>query len=65
MMVEQRAPKAPPVEARCRACGGWLATVPAGTLWARGRCFNGRTQIATGKKCELYGVGQTVVLPKT
>ncbi len=63
MMVEERVLK-PPVEARCRACGAWLSTVPAGTAWARGRCFNARVQF-TGRKCELYGTAQTVVLPKT
>lgn len=51
-------PKPPPQEARCRACGGWIATVPAGTAWARGRCFNR----VNGRDCRLYGQGQTVKL---
>lgn len=50
--------KAHPLEVRCRACGGWLATVPPGTAWARGRCY-GRTN---GRPCPLYGQGQTVKL---
>lgn len=51
-------PRPAPLEARCRACGGWIATVPAGTPWARGRCFN-RVQ---GRDCRLYGQGQTIQL---
>jgi hypothetical protein len=50
--------KAPPVEARCGACGGWVGTVPAGTAWMRGRCYN-RTE---GHDCRLYGKGQTIHL---
>jgi hypothetical protein len=50
--------KPPPVEARCAACGGWIATVPAGTPWARGRCYNR----INGHACRLYGRGQTVHL---
>lgn len=48
----------PPKEARCQACGGWIATVPAGTTWARGRCHNR----VGGKDCRMYGKGQTVHL---
>jgi hypothetical protein len=51
-------PRSPPKEARCAACGGWITTVPAGTAWARGRCYN-RTD---GRNCKLYGQGQTVHL---
>lgn len=51
--ADQHGPK-PPHEVRCRTCGGWLATVPAGTTWTRSRCMN--------KRCALYGEGQTVKL---
>jgi len=49
-------PRAPPAEARCRACGGWLGTVPAGTRWLRTRCLD--------RRCALHGVAQTVHLVK-
>lgn len=51
---EPTAVKAPPREARCRQCGGWIATAPAATKWLRGRCMN--------RRCKLYGDGQTVKL---
>lgn len=54
----QTCQKAPPVEARCRACGGWISTVPAGTPWVRGRCFNRQD----GRDCSLKGQGQTIKL---
>ncbi len=43
-------PKAPPKDARCAACGGWIVTVPPGTTWATGRCGS--------KRCRLYGEKQ-------
>lgn len=46
--------KAPPREARCRACGGWIASAPAATTWVKARCGN--------KRCRLYGEGQTIHL---
>lgn len=54
MMVEQRAPKAPPLEARCRYCGEWVSTVPAGTIWTRSRCF--------ARHCPSKGKQQTIYL---
>ena len=42
--------KAPPRDARCSACGGWIMTVPGGTLWGKGRCGN--------RRCRLYGEPQ-------
>lgn len=45
-------PKAPPVAIYCRACSGWIGTVPAGTPWFRGRCIN--------KRCQKYAVAQQV-----
>jgi hypothetical protein len=56
MMVEQRAPAAERVEVRCAGCASWLATVPAGTIWARARCIR--------RGCTFYGLGQTVQLGK-
>lgn len=50
-LAEQQA-QAPPLEARCQGCGGWLSTVPAGTPWVRARCGN--------KRCRLYGDGQMI-----
>ena len=46
--------KAPPKEARCKACGEWVATASAGSTWVRGRCMN--------KRCRKYGEGQTIHL---
>lgn len=42
--------KAPPRDARCDGCGGWIATVPPGTTWCSGRCGN--------RRCRLYGAAQ-------
>jgi hypothetical protein len=52
-------PKAPPWEARCKSCGGWVGTVPAGTAWFRGRCGNRSVLGQPGRKCALYGQTQT------
>lgn len=52
MMVEQRAPKATPWEARCQSCSEWMSTVPGGTTWVRVRCMN--------RRCSKYGQQQTV-----
>lgn len=51
-------PRVPPIEARCSACGGWVATVPAGVPWVRGRCYNRIDH----RDCRLYGRGQTIHL---
>lgn len=48
--IEQAPPA--PQEARCRSCGGWLASAPAGAAWVRARCGN--------KRCRLYGDGQMI-----
>jgi hypothetical protein len=53
MAVEQRPVG---VEAHCRHCAGWIATVPPGTPWARGRCIK--------RGCLLYGSAQTVQLAR-
>jgi hypothetical protein len=45
-------PKPPPQQAYCKACGGWIATVPAGTAWVRGRCMN--------KRCQKYSEAQQI-----
>jgi len=42
--------KAPPRDARCAACGGWIVSVPSGTTWATGRCGN--------RRCRLYNAKQ-------
>jgi hypothetical protein len=46
--------KAPPKEARCFACGGWIASAPGSTTWVKARCGN--------KRCPKYGEGQTIHL---
>lgn len=46
--------KQPPKEARCKGCGGWIASAPGGTTWVKARCGN--------KRCRLYGEGQTIHL---
>lgn len=45
-------PKSPPTTVYCRACSGWVGTVPAGTAWIRTRCIN--------KRCRLYSVAQQI-----
>lgn len=52
-------PPSPPWEARCSACGGWLATVPAGTSWVRARCGNRQVGGIPGRKCPLYAQSKT------
>lgn len=53
-MTERRSVTEDRLEVRCAACAGWIATVPAGTVWARARCIK--------RGCTMYGEGQTVVL---
>jgi hypothetical protein len=54
--------KAYPWQARCTACGEWVATVPAGALWVQAKCQNWRVnrEIASDRKCPLYGKMQTL-----
>lgn len=42
------------VEAHCRGCGHWLATMPPGSPWVRLRCHN--------RRCRLYRQTQTIRL---
>lgn len=57
--------RVPPQEARCRACGGWVGTVPPGTPWFRGRCGNRAVDGLPGRKCRLYGQTQRFVFATT
>jgi hypothetical protein len=61
MSVAARDPQTrmPPWEARCKACGGWVGTVPGGTAWFRGRCGNRSVLGQPGRKCALYGSTQS------
>lgn len=58
MATTWREPPAPaeakpaPREARCKACGEWVATASSGAAWVRGRCMN--------RRCKKYGEGQTI-----
>lgn len=54
--------RSPPWQARCRACGAWIATSPGDTPWVQTACFNWRVnrEIAADRKCPLYGKMQTV-----
>lgn len=60
-LAEQQ-PKAPPWQARCAACGEWVATVPSGALWVQAKCQNWRVNrdVAPDRKCPLYGKMQTL-----
>jgi hypothetical protein len=51
-VVQPIVPKPPPQQAYCKKCGGWIATVPAGTPWVRGRCLN--------KRCPKYSEAQQI-----
>lgn len=57
--AEVQPSRVPPWEARCRACGGWVGTVPGGTPWFRGRCGNRQMAGMAGRRCPQYGVTQT------
>lgn len=65
MSPSERVPTArqtgPPVELRCRACGSWICSGPAGTPWLRGRCGNRSVLGQPGRKCALYGQTQKVI----
>lgn len=50
--------KTRPIEVFCRVCQAWLGTVPAGTSWFRGRCFNRSVDGRPGRKCSRYGETQ-------
>ncbi len=39
-------------EAKCRACGHWMATAPDGTAWQKSRCHD--------RRCREYGKPQKV-----
>jgi hypothetical protein len=55
-------PGAVPWDARCAACGGWIATVPGAARWVRAKCMNWRAHASgrSERRCQKYGVGQTV-----
>lgn len=54
--------KAPPWDARCSACGGWIATAPGEAPWVRAKCMNWRVTRTVGsdRKCRLYNQSQMV-----
>ena len=53
---------AQPWDARCRACGGWIATAPSPATWVRAKCMNWRASrtLGTDRRCPLYNQSQTV-----
>lgn len=59
-IAQAEQPKALPWDARCRACGTWLAAVPGCSEWVRVRCGNRRYNGQEGRKCPLYAQQQTV-----
>lgn len=56
--IAEQQPRTRPIEVFCRACQAWLGTVPPGTPWFRGRCFNRSVGGLPGRKCGKYGETQ-------
>lgn len=60
--VVEQPTKAPPWDARCEACGGWIATVSGGASWVRVKCMNWRVNrtLSENRRCPKYGQTQTI-----